>query len=448
MNTTHSTRFLLGALLLALVSSQPARTEPETAVKKDDGKMAELEKASELFQKGKIDDAYKSLQDAVKKKPALPPARLMLARLYLNAKQGPQTRQLLELATVENPNHPEIYLTHASIALAEGRVTEALLACQVALHKADDENWSADQKKQFRREARAGMAMAAEARQDWATARMHLTAWLELEPRNGQARQRLGHALFWLGSPDDASAELISAVRDDPALLPAAVSMGRLWTAKGDTVKGREWLEKAVQKEPGNARVHLAYGDWLLQQNRLEEAKLHIDTALKLDAKSRETERLRGLLARYQKDLATAERLFDALYRDSPADFFASNQLALVLIEHKDEDKRRRAVQLAEVNARQYQRSAEALATLGWIYFRTDRLEEAAKILNASISGGQASADTAYYLAKVMEKSGNKAEDVKNLLQVAANTKGNFVYRKEVESWLDEIKKKDKDKKP
>ena len=41
---------------------------------------------------------------------------------------------------------------------------------------------------------------------DWATARTQLTALLELD-KNGQLRQRLATALFFLNQPDDAFIE-------------------------------------------------------------------------------------------------------------------------------------------------------------------------------------------------------------------------------------------------
>src|SRR5262249_14346066 len=195
-----------------------------------------------------------------------------------------------------------------------------------------------------------------------------------------------------------------------------------------------------------NARVHLAYADWLLFQDRLDEARIHADTAARLDPKSKESERFRGLLARHLKDHATAEKIFEALHREAPADFFASNQLALVLIEQKkDESKRNRALQLAEVNARQYPRNAEALATLGWVLFGAGKLDEADKVLSASISGGQFSSDTAYYLACLLNARG-KTEDIPKLLQAALDTQGAFVHRREARSWLADLKKKEKTK--
>ena len=72
-----------------------------------------------------------------------------------------------------------------------------------------------------RREALAGLASVAEARGDWKTTQERLNAWLDLDPKNGRVRQRLGRALFQLGKTDDAFAALTQAVKDEPTLEPA-----------------------------------------------------------------------------------------------------------------------------------------------------------------------------------------------------------------------------------
>ena len=49
----------------------------------------------------------------------------------------------------------------------------------------------------------------------------------------------------------------------------------------------------------------------------------------------------------------------------------------------QDKDKKNRAVQLAEINARQYPRSAAALSTLGWVYYRMGRAADAEQALRS-----------------------------------------------------------------
>jgi tetratricopeptide (TPR) repeat protein len=402
-------------------------------------KTAEVEKAEALFREGKVDDAFKALQAAATKHAELPPARLMLARLFFSAGQSQQGRAALEQAAAEAPDHPEIYLTNGSQALAEGRLTDTVLNCQTAQQLAAATRWTADQRKTWQREARAGQAMAFETRRDWESARTQLTAWLDLEPKNGSARQRLARAQFMLGRADDAFTELQQAAKDDPALEPAEVMMGRLASQKGDAKLAEEWFEKAAQKQPRDARVHRAFGDWLLNAGRLDAARVHIETAAQLEPKARETLGLQGLLARYGGDYAAAAKLFEAIVQEEPGNFWATNQLALCGVELAD--RRQRAVQLAEVNARQYPRSPEALATLGWVYYRTGKLDEAERALATSVSGGQASADTAFYLARVQADRGKFAE-ARNLLKSAVASEGTFVHRADAKKLLDEVMQK------
>ncbi len=402
----------------------------------------EIEKAGKAVQGGKIDEALKLLQDAVRKHPTLPPAKLMLARLLFNTRElHAQGRAYLEQAAAEQPDHPFVYLSNGDVALNEGRITDALLSCQRALELATAERWTPEQRKAYLSQAHKGLATVCEARRDWAGARTHLTAWLELEPRNGHIHQRLAGVLFFLDKPDDAYAELQKAIKDDPKLDPPMVTMGQLWTGKGDLRKARQWFERATQVEPNRLRVHLAYANWLLQQNEFDQAKAQADAAVKLKADDKEALKLQGLIARARKDLPAAEKIFRRVLTDTPGDFFASNHLALVLADEDDGDQHRRAMQLAEVNARQYPRSADALATYGYTLFRNGRVENALQTLQTAVSGGQATADTAYFLALALADR-DKIDDARKLLEQALHTQGLFIYRKEAIGLLERLNRK------
>ena len=82
-------------------------------------------------------------------------------------------------------------------------------------------------------------------------------------------------------------------------------------------------------------------------------------------------------MARFAGDLKTAEQHLNEAFNQEPGSFAISNQLALVLIDTQDAEKRRRAEQLAEMNYRQYKENAEAASTLGWVYWRLGRDREA-----------------------------------------------------------------------
>jgi tetratricopeptide (TPR) repeat protein len=401
----------------------------------------DLDRALESFRRQERDRALESLRAACKKNPGLPPAPLMLARLYLAQNQLGAGRAALETAAAEGPDYPGTYLAFGSLALAEGRSTDALVHFEKAATLARAPAWPEAARRYFFIQSHAGVATVAEQRKDWAAARTALAAWLDLEPHHGKGRQRLGQALFHLGKPTDAARELEAAVKDEPALPPAAVTMGWLYMGRGDLDKAGEWMESAVRQAPKDANAHLGLVALMLRRGDPERAKTHADTAGRLAPDAPEVRMARGLVARHLKDPAQAEEYFQAVCRDAPGYFPASNQLALALAEQEDKGKRERALQLAEKNARAYPDSPEALATLGRAFYRLGRLDEAEQALRGAAAGGSFSADTAYFLAVLLVDRGRN-DDARSLLRKATEAPMTFAYRKDAAELLDRIAKK------
>jgi tetratricopeptide (TPR) repeat protein len=400
----------------------------------------ELNKAIQSFQQGDYEQTLKLLQAAGKKQETLLPPRLILAKLFLLHNQAKQGRDVLEQAALETPEHPEIYLIFGRLALQEGRLTDARLHFNRATELARSRQWPVTLQEEFLRDAYAGCAGEAEQRRCWSDAESALTAWLKCEPKNGVARQRLGVVLFRQGKYDSARTEMEQSVQDDPKLEPAALALGWLYSEIGQYDKAVRWMEAAVKEAPKDFRVHLGYARWLLQQNKVEEAQREGDSAAGLAPDSRDTQFVRGLIAWSLKDYPAAERLFQALHEQSPGDFAISNQLALALGEQDDEAKRLKALQLAEINARLYPNAGEALSTLGLLYYRLGRTDEAEKALRASLSGGAGSSDTIYYLARLLGERG-QADEAKRLLKVVLDAPGLFSFRKEARGQLEHLTK-------
>jgi tetratricopeptide (TPR) repeat protein len=404
-------------------------------------RVEELDRAVASFQRHDYEQALELLNTARQQQPALPPARLMLARLFLADNQLSLGRTHLEQAHVENPDYPGVYLSLGTLALAEERRTDATVHFERAAALARSGPWAEAQRRFFLIQSHAGRVVAAEGRKDWLGARTALTAWLEVEPKNGKVRQRLARTLLELNQPADALKELEQAARDDPALPPAAVGLAWLYARKGDQKKAAEYMESALNSAPDNPRVRLALAGWLLEQGKAGPAQEHADAAARLGLDSKELQLLRGLIARHLKDPAQAEGHFQAVWQQSPEDFQASNQLALALAEQADRSKQRRALQLAEANVRVYPRSPEALATLGRVYHRLGRLEEAEKALTDAAAKGPVTPETAYYLACVLAVRG-RAEAAQRLLKPVLDVSANFLFREEAKELYDRLSKK------
>ncbi len=414
--------------------SGPVTVGQETG-KAADTAEKDLEGAVQKIREGRNDEALALIREKAAKHPEWPPAPLMLAQILFRAGQAVPGRHYLERAAVEASKHPEVYLTFGRLAMGEGRFSDAHLNFENALGLIAAGKWDAEKARGFRRDALSGLAAAAEGQEEWKTAETQLTAWLELDPKNGQARQQLASVMFRLGKTDEAFNTLKQAVVDTPALEPAAISMGRLFNQKGDEKKAEEWFDYAVKLEPASSRVRIARAGWLLEKGRTPVARTEADEALKIDPKSQDAQRIKGYIAWHLRDLAGSEAVLEPLHRELPGDGGTANLLALALVEQDDPVKRARGLQLAEANARQNPRSQDVVATLGWAHYRSGHLDQADQFLRAATQGGRMSPDVAYYLARILADKG-KTDEARGLLQRATNHPGAFAHRDDATSLL------------
>ena len=199
--------------------------------------------------------------------------------------------------------------------------------------------------------------------------------------------------------------------------------MALLHSQKGDLKKAEEWFDHARKAEPKTPRVRLAHGAWLLDQGRTADARAEVDEALKLDPALKEAQKIQALVAWHSRTWQTPKRSSSRCIATLPADSTVANLLALALIEQDDAAKQSRGLQLADVNALQFPRSAEVVATLGWALYRAGRLDQAEQKLRAAVTGGRTTADIAYFLARVLADKG-QTDDARKLLQSAIGLTG------------------------
>ncbi len=397
----------------------------------------QISRAVENFKGGRYDECLQQLEAASGKHPGLLPPRLILAKLFLASRQIAQGRIALEQAIAKHPDRPEIYLQFAALALADGHLTDAALQFEKALSLVPAEAGTTPQR-QFLSECHAGLATVAERRGQWSAAQKQVGLWLKADPQSGPAHERLARAMIAQDRPKEAYQALQRAAELATSPRPPELAMAILLTQFGKADQAEPWIVRLAEQSPEDALSRLAIATWYLEQGQLEKAKQHADTTARLAPKAKDLALLRGTIARHLREYEQAETYFQEQYTAFPADFRASNGLALVLIEQAEPGKRLRALQLAEINARQYPRMSEALATLGWLYYKFDRLDEAEKALKAATAGGQSSSDTAYYLASVLARRGLHKQ-VATLLQSAVATPGTFVFRDEARRWLTEL---------
>ncbi len=409
----------------------------------DDGQSKEITAAINRFRDRDVDGCRAMLERAKANNPKLPPPGVMMSMLWLSANQLPPARGELENAAVAFPADPEPYLMLGDLAFQERRVTEAAVLFDKATQLTASFTENAKRKRDFDIRCHAGNAAVAEARRQWEIAKTHLTRWIELDPDNASAQQRMGIALFHLGKEQESLARFREARQLDEKAVQPELALARLYDEAKKRDVAKRLVEAAVKAAPNDPSVLLASAQWYLAQNDLETAKANADTALKIDPKSLEGKIVRGAIARLSRDYRTAERFFNEAHVQSPGSFPASNSLALVLIESDDKESQQRALELAQMNVSMNRENSpqqvNALTTLAWVFYRRGQREEAEKILEQISRHNALTTDGAYYVARILSDRGEK-QRARTILEDVLATDPMFATRADATDLLATLK--------
>ena len=356
-------------------------------------------------------------------------------------------RAILERVKSNNVKMPPAGVMMAMLWLSVNQLaTDADMLFQRATQLTAEYTENAKRKRDFEIRCHAGNAAVAEARKLWEAAQGHLKSWIDLDPDNASAHQRMGIVLFQLSKPQEALEQFREAKKLDQKAVQPELAMARLYddAKKRDTAK--KLIEAAIKEAPKDPAVLLAAAQWYLGQNDLERSKTIAEQALAIDAKSLEGKVVRGAIARVARDYKAAEKFFNEAHVQSPGNFPASNSLALVLIESDDKDSRQRALEMAEANVAMHRENSpqqvNALTTLAWVYYKLGRREDAEKILAQITQNNALTTDGAYYVAKLLSDRGEKDRARKILDEVLAN-EPMFATRPDAVDLLAKLKKED-----
>ena len=267
-----------------------------------------------------------------------------------------------------------------------------------------------------------------------------LEAWLKLDPKSTAALQRLAVCLFREKDPDGALEKLKAAAKIDPEVLTPKAILAQYYSQTGDQNKARKWMIEALTDAPRDLKTRLVAAQWAWEQGQLDEAKKQAAAALSIEPNSIEAKLMFGVIALFQKDYRTAETYFENAYLQKPSNFPASNNLALALVEQKDDTKKQRAWSMPKRTCGSIRNRARPPRRTVGCFTNWASLTMPRRCCGAAVSGGSFTADTAYYLARVLADRGRDA-DAKPLLESALKSSGPFMNRDEATDLLKKLKK-------
>jgi tetratricopeptide (TPR) repeat protein len=435
-----------------VLCSQSAVAEPvpagESGVGERAPQMQEINDALARFKDRDLDGCVKLLEAAVKKNPDLSPVYVLLAQIYSAANVPQGVLQSLETQIQKTPDDPEAYVILAQVALRDQRISEAELLLNKANGLLPKLDKNPKRRDQLSPAVVSGLAQVYQAREDWTTAKKYLDQWLKLSPKNADALRQTASVLFKQKDVDGALAKLKEAKAiDEKTLTPEAI-IAIYWQRSGDKEakdNAKKWMASALKASPDDLNTQLVAAQMAIDSEQLEDAQNRAVAALRINPSSQDAKKVRGIVALFQKDYKAAEINFESAHLKDPDDFAAKNNLALALVEQKDESKKRSALGYAKSNWEQYQKTnnaIEAASTLGWVLYKLNQIDESDKALQAAISGsaGSPPADTAYYAAVVASEK-NRKEEAKNYLKYSLKSSAPFTMKPEAKALLEQLNK-------
>ena len=300
-------------------------------------------------------------------------------------------------------------------------------------------NASAKRKSQMLPTLYRGLAAICLARGDYAGQQKWLEALLKVDPRNAAAWQALGQCLFQQKQAEAALEKYKQARSINPSATLPEVALAQLSQSSGDRENAKKWIQAALATAPKEAATHLAAARLAFASEQYDEMLREAMKALDIDQGNIDGMRLIGLVAYFRRDYKKAEAWFDSAYKRKKL-VVLSNDLALSLVEQKDNAKKDRAFQIAAENAQMSPYNLDFAATLGWVYYKRDMLKDAEDQLRKAVRGGKNDSDTLYQFGRVLNDRGHTGE-AKLYLEAAVNGVGPSVYRQDAKTLLASLKR-------
>lgn len=433
----------LGAAVLLLTAGQASAQITNQALigdavsDADASRYSDVKNAIERYGNRDIVAARTFLETAKRKNPKLPPVAVMLAKLHALAGNANAVRPALEDCITEAPDDPEPYLILAEDSIRGNRTIEADALFDKAVKLMQEYDANAKRKRDFMIRAYSGRTRIAQARKKWDQAESDLQELLKVDPENAAALFATGQILFVVDPPraKEGLAAFDKARKINENLDHPYVAAGKTFESQGKSSEAMQYFQGAYKAAPNDESVIVAYGQALLKDEKVDDAKKVLTAGAKQHPGSANVWLLLGVADRMGGDLAQAEKNFLRTVAYAPANAVAYGQLALTLIESSDDEDKRRALNFAATSQKLSPDNPDANITLAWALYENGQSRQGSALLQ-NLKLGNIDPDSTLLLAKVLMMN-NQKEGAKRLLTQALEDKRHiFVKRGEAEKML------------
>ncbi len=355
----------------------------------------QLQLGRALMAKGQIDEARTHLEEAIRLRPNLTPAKLLLAQIF--SQKGDHTRalQLADEAIKEQPANIGAHLMRTTALLGIGDRTHA---------------------------------------------KEELAAILKAFPNSTDAKYQLGYINFTEKNYKEALSIFNEMLQSNPGDFRGMVGVVETEVAAGDYTGALQKINDALAKDPKRQDLRVALGNVLARSGKYDEAIQQFQMLVSANPKSSDLEtklaeayRLKGdfnaavdhfrkattlapnnivPLLRVAQLLdgvgrrAEAKPVYDQILRLDPYNVVALNNLAFIKAEEgSDLDQ---ALAYAQRAKQKVPNDANISDTLGWIYIKKNLSDDAVRVFKDLVEKQPNNPTYRYHLAMALFQKGDR----------------------------------------
>ena len=424
-----------------------------------------------LEAEGKSDEVIAAYETLIQQSPKERAYRNLLAAHYLKHKQPEQAQQVLEQAVADFPDEADAKIAVIRFAERYGDKAKAIELARGYTEKSPDAteikfelarlliadsqkdagkkiylDLAASEKNPVVIQAQTSLARLAMADGNTDEAEDRISKVLALDSRNGDALMLRAVIAMQQEKPADAVTYLNSVLTDSPNSARALMLLGQAYMLRGQIELGKEQYYRAIEANPSDASVPVAFADVLAQRQEYSQAENVLDrylardpnnlAALRAMAQVRlrkqdwlgaqqiaeklktleggqtTSEQIEGSVLQAQKKFGASNAIFQQLYAQNPN---LQQPIAAVVQNYMQSGKKEEAKAFLADVLKTNPKNATANMLLGSVYEVEGAKDKADTAFKEAIAAAPDSSEVRLRYAQILVVRGDKDDALKVL---------------------------------